>query len=980
MKLRYLYLLLTSLFVLASCNQDEELNESIAGHKGEPFTFTPNLAVNNWNDASRTTQENYQFEDGDAIGIFAFNKINGKINYAKPVASNVKYVYNNDTKEFDPAEISTRILSTGAEMEFLVYFPYSSNCSNVASLSHSITNQDIKSNWLNADLLYCSYLNEKNSLNVPLAFSHKYATVELTIAKVDGVSSVVMNNVRTSSITDLTTGITTVKDSPTATLKMYKYAETDGNAYYRLTIPVQTFSSTSNSFIVNNRDGSSIKLQGVGSLNLSEGKISKVGLEYAKEIKVIDFLPGGTTTGSGTYRLMDECTLSATVNSGYEFIGWQYDGQDYMNNPYTFKVKDNMTFSPQYRSYGDWKISFDVSTTDIPAEGGSCAVYAKAKREVYRNGVHDSYEEKDINTLTSSNPIFTLNGNTVSAPENKETSSRSTTITANIDGVSSSIQVTQKGASIEYILKTSPESLEVENTMYIKSAKVISSKSINGTSSPLSWTCRSSVPWISCSVSSDTYVSITVQANNTSSDRNGEIIFTQSESNKEYRLPIKQKAGTVTYEFKIYQNDLTLNCTGSSLIQNSVLSSKRIGETTTSVGWSYSSTPSWLTFEKTSDGYILYADENTKSSIRTGTITLTQDESNKTLVINVTQEAGSGEITYQYGSWNTTSLTVTASPTSIGESGGSSTLKAVAGQRREKKKYINGVYDSSTYETQSVDVSSSVTWSGTASGFSRSGTLVTISANSSTSSRSCTYTGSYNGYSDHVTITQSGRAEDVITYQYGSWNTISLTVTASPTSIGESGGSSTLKAVAGQRREKKKYINGVYDSSTYETQSVDVSSSVTWSGTASGFSRSGTLVTISANSSTSSRSCTYTGSYNGYSDYVTITQSGKTVVTTTYYFSCNGSTINKNADGGSNSYSVTSYKSVGGSTSDVEWSCSTSQNWISCNKSGSSVYITIAENNSTSTRSGTVTLTQAESGKTITLSVNQGRKYEVDIQ
>jgi len=241
-------------------------------------------------------------------------------------------------------------------------------------------------------------------------------------------------------------------------------------------------------------------------------------------------------------------------------------------------------------------------------------------------------------------------------------------------------------------------------------------------------------------------------------------------------------------------------------------------------------------------------------------------------------------------------------------------------------------------------------------------------------------TATSNGRSAACTVRQSAGSQ---TTEYGNWTTGSLSVSASPSGIGSSGGTSRLSATASQSRPKYTKWNGITTGTTTEYRSVDVSSSASWSGSASGFSRSGTTVTVAANGSTSSRNCTYTASYGGKSGHVTIHQDGKPadVITYGYIFTLGAvSGDDVVSTGGTVTYSVTSQKITytnGSETSrsNIGWSASANVSWISAGTNSA----TVSENPTTSDRSGTITLTQNESGRKLSITVYQDRKVSVDI-
>lgn len=120
----------------------------------------------------------------------------------------------------------------------------------------------------------------------------------------------------------------------------------------------------------------------------------------------------------------------------------------------------------------------------------------------------------------------------------------------------------------------------------------------------------------------------------------------------------------------------------------------------------------------------------------------------------------------------------------------------------------------------------------------------------------------YNGKTASITITQ---AENKIEcYNYGAW---SISISANPTTIAYGGGTSTISASC-TRSKTPVYSSGATGSGGSESATPALS------GSATGFTLSGTTVTASSNSWAASRSITVTASYSGAtSKSVTITQS-----------------------------------------------------------------------------------------------------------
>lgn len=282
-------------------------------------------------------------------------------------------------------------------------------------------------------------------------------------------------------------------------------------------------------------------------------------------------------------------------------------------------------------------------------------------------------------------------------------------------------------------------------------------------------------------------------------------------------------------------------------------------------------------------------------------------------------------------------LTVSPTSMSFGAGGGSKSFTVSS----YKRKVLDGVEQSGD-----TNVSlKSTTISGT--GFSLSGTTVSASANEITSNRTGTVTITQNESNKTVTISLSQDGDDVSSY--GEWT---ISVSASPTSVSSSGGTSTITASA------KRTVYWASGDVTEETGNPTLSTNL---GSLSSTSSPSTL-TLGENTSTSSRTATITATHGGKSATCTVTQSGATP-STTYTFSINPYKVNVGSSGGSGSVTISSYKTVGSSTYDVDYSIdsSTLPSWASFNKSTST--FTIQSTTSTTGRTAKVYFDQDESGK-----------------
>lgn len=156
---------------------------------------------------------------------------------------------------------------------------------------------------------------------------------------------------------------------------------------------------------------------------------------------------------------------------------------------------------------------------------------------------------------------------------------------------------------------------------------------------------------------------VTLSANTTSSSRSGDIVFVQNESGKTIILSISQ-ARQMLYKFTFDDNttsDKSLSVQAASNDAQYTIKSTLNGSYH---GFATTSKPSWITTEyknQASDSMIcvlkITANTSTSSS-RTGSVVLTQNNSGKTLKINVTQAAAEvklvpAHITLKNGSWAT---------------------------------------------------------------------------------------------------------------------------------------------------------------------------------------------------------------------------------------------------------------------------------------------------------------------------------------
>ena len=192
---------------------------------------------------------------------------------------------------------------------------------------------------------------------------------------------------------------------------------------------------------------------------------------------------------------------------------------------------------------------------------------------------------------------------------------------------------------------------------------IISTKS----NSYIGFSVKSKPDWCSVDYRDQTTESmkavVTLSANTTSSSRSGDIVFVQNESGKTITLSISQ-ARQMLYKFTFDDNttsDKSLSVQAASNDAQYTIKSTLNGSYH---GFATTSKPSWITTEyknQASDSMVcvlkITANTSTSSS-RTGSVVLTQNDSGKTLKINVTQAAAEvklvpAHITLKNGSWAT---------------------------------------------------------------------------------------------------------------------------------------------------------------------------------------------------------------------------------------------------------------------------------------------------------------------------------------
>lgn len=263
---------------------------------------------------------------------------------------------------------------------------------------------------------------------------------------------------------------------------------------------------------------------------------------------------------------------------------------------------------------------------------------------------------------------------------------------------------------------------------------------------------------------------------------------------------------------------------------------------------------------------VLTIPNNESTNTKNGTLTVVftlENKQTKEVSAALNQAAGAKV----YTNWV---LDLQTDGTSVEAKGGTRTITANVARRTYKWNNTGTVYSETATPTLSISGSASL-----------SGNQIKFTSNESVSARSATLTASYVGLSKTVTITQQAGAK-----VYSAWSAWTVSISASTQTIGASGGSSTITTNASRSRTWT--WNGVGTTHT-DTET----GTPTLSGTATGFTLSGTTVTASNNESTNSRSINITATHSGVTKSITISQSAGSKV----YGSWSKWTINKSSSG-----------------------------------------------------------------------------------
>ena len=991
------WLAMTTLLSLQGCENEE----GTAIHSRDTVSFEIDAG------GARATETT--FETGDAIGVYAAVRMSSApatLKTSGNYADNKRFVWNGS--QF-VADGDANEIAAGYETDYYAYYPYREDMGNPLDYDFSIQGDQREGITL-SDFMYAANRSGTTDKVITLAFSHRLSRLQVTYTPEAGeaLSGVTIQRAKATANINLGTGTANTLGA-TSDIRMYN----DGGTFTAV-IPAQARDADGTFLTLLFADGTKKDYTLTAKKEFLAGHTTVIPF-MGKELQYT-FTVSPETIGSGysggiyNYETVSnkyysingkplpgtESPLDYTVSTTDVWITPDKAGK-------TIKVAENLNTAPRngkvlftqaesgrtyilpvQQSSATTRQTLQISTTagNIPAAGGDKAVTAVLS--TYYNDHRDPDKKENVTvSLSGTGTGFSLSGNQVLAVNNTTTNARSITVKGSYNGITSdnSLTITQDAGAKQYAswsdwsvtVSANPETVANTGGTSVITADAARTRAWtwNGVGGSGGTETDRATPSLSAAGSGFSLSGTTLTAGNNTTTSERSCTVTATHAGKSATCTVKQPAGTTGYgdwKVNISASPTTIAAAGGtstltcSAVRDVYTNGVKTGTETATPVISGSAAGFSLA------GKTVSAGNNTSTSTRSITYTVTH--AGKSASCTITQSAGNR----QYASWSAWNVTVSANPATIAASGGTSSISAAA--TRTRTWTWNGVGGSGGTETDRATPSLSAA----GSGFSLSGTTLTAGNNTTASERSCTVTATSNGRSAACTVRQSAGSQ---TTEYGNWTTGSLSVSASPSGIGSSGGTSRLSATASQSRPKYTKWNGITTGTTTEYRSVDVSSSASWSGSASGFSRSGTTVTVAANGSTSSRNCTYTASYGGKSGHVTIHQDGKPadVITYGYIFTLGAvSGDDVVSTGGTVTYSVTSQKITytnGSETSrsNIGWSASANVSWISAGTNSA----TVSENPTTSDRSGTITLTQNESGRKLSITVYQDRKVSVDI-
>lgn len=463
--------------------------------------------------------------------------------------------------------------------------------------------------------------------------------------------------------------------------------------------------------------------------------------------------------------------------------------------------------------------------------------------------------------------------------------------------------------------------------------------------------------------------------NTTTESRSATVVYTQSESGKQISVSLFQAAGVETWEYTFTAGNTVLNfpAAGGASTPNSIgitstkqryINGKLYGSPV-SVGYTRQSEEDW---EHNVQGSGWQADENKSESSRSRTVDYIQAESGKKVTITYNQAAGvksynnnvvitepdweNLDIPASGGAWNRPVLTISQTWGWNGD--------VTNGGNYE-------VSGPSYYDFATGGVTNKPSLGTTQANRTKVAEVkVWVSFNKTTNQLVPKDSDNRTSYSKK-TYQVYQAANQIESTTQGAWE---VSISANPSTFTEQGGTSQISASARASRTNH-WSSGATNaaSDATGTPTLSIPTAVT------GFSLSGTTLTVAENATPNQRSVVVRATMGSVYKEVTVTQSAY-LVEWRYYLTTSTPTLNFDALGATKSGTISSYRGkyingslVEGSHEGVNIKVKSMSAEIQ--RATAAVAITMKENTTTQTRTGTVVYEQVGSGKTLTITCNQ---------
>lgn len=412
-------------------------------------------------------------------------------------------------------------------------------------------------------------------------------------------------------------------------------------------------------------------------------------------------------------------TVKARTKLGSRTLTVTLNGKSGSASINIYQAENKITNTTQ----GAWEVSISANPSTFTEQGGTSQISASARAprtNHWSSGATNAASDA-TGTPTLSIPTavtgFSLSGTTLTVAENTTANQRSVVVRATMDTVYKEVTVTQSAYLVEweYTFTASPTTLSFDALGTAKSITITSyrEKYINGS---LVEGSRENVGYIHATstehIGTVLGTSISMQENQTTSTRSGQVSYEQNGSNKVIRITCNQAAGTISTRDVLEVVD---NFGDSPAVGGSIFGLVKSGyydvingkdSTWHNVTPTLKSKSSYITnveiTKASGDGYNIgiTLSENTSESSRRASLTLTYGS--KEVDMATTQAGASVSYNYYFG--------VTTDFPSVAAAG--ATPKAVIKSRRYK--VVNGVEESS-YGLVKTSVISKPNWTGTLS-------------------------------------------------------------------------------------------------------------------------------------------------------------------------------------------------------------------------------------------------------------------------